>query len=222
MRVAIYFTPPAGHPLTRAAALWLGRDAFSGEATRPPDPAVDAVVTEPARYGFHATIRAPFRLRDGVDLADVRGRLVAFCSDRRPFAIPEVRLDRIKRFLALVPAAPSPELEELERETLEAFEPFRAPLASDEVARRGPGSLGERQRSHLERWGYPFVLDEFRFHMTLTGSLRDADAAAVEATVRERFVAFHGAPLAVDGLALFVEDEAGGPFRVETLAPFGA
>ena len=75
MRVAIYATPPAGAALTRAAALWLGRDAFVGEATRESDAEIDPVVAEPARYGFHATMRAPFRIAEGFDLADVDERL---------------------------------------------------------------------------------------------------------------------------------------------------
>ncbi|RZJ38530.1 MAG: DUF1045 domain-containing protein, partial [Brevundimonas sp.] len=94
MRTAIYFTPPAGAPLTRAAALWLGRDAFTGEATREADAEIDALVAEPARYGFHATMRAPFRIAEGFDLADVDERLARFAASRPVVTLPEMALRR--------------------------------------------------------------------------------------------------------------------------------
>ncbi|GGD92603.1 hypothetical protein GCM10011390_09170 [Aureimonas endophytica] len=222
MRAALYFTPPADAALTRAAALWLGRDAFSGAATRAPDPAIDPLVADPARYGFHATLRAPFRPKDGVTLADLASALDAFAATRRAFDLPKAVIARLDGFLALVPAAPSPDLAALESAILEAFEPFRAPLTADEVARRRPERLSEHQRNLLDRWGYPYVRDEFRFHMTLTNSLAGDALERTETDLRRRLAEFDGAPLAIGGLALFVEEERGAPFTVARLAPFGA
>ena len=129
--------------------------------------------------------------------------------------IPALALRRIGPFFALVPDAPtSPSLSRLEAATLEASEPLRAPLTAEERARRRPERLTERQRAHLDRWGYPYVLDEFRFHMTLTGPVPDPEAPAVEAMLAEAFAPFVGAPLAVDALAVFTEPEPGAPFLV--------
>ena len=222
MRAAIYFTPPAADPLTRVAALWLGRDAFTGEPTREADPAVDPLVAEPARYGFHATMRAPFRLRDGAGTEEVEARLRSFAAERGAFVLPKLVLARLGRFLAMVPAAPSPDLAALEGAVLDAFEPFRAPLNEAEIARRRPDRLTERQRDHLRRWGYPFVREDFRFHMTLTGSLPEDELDTTETRLRHRFADVDGRPLAVDGIALFVEETSGGPFRARTLARFGS
>jgi putative phosphonate metabolism protein len=221
MRAAIYFTPPADDPLARAAALWLGRDAFSDAPTRPPDPSIDPLVADPARYGFHATVRAPFRLAEGVALADARNALLRFVANRRAFALPRLVLARLGGFQALVPDEPSAAFDGLEGDVLEAFEPFRAPLTEAERARRRPERLTERQRGHLDRWGYPFVREDFRFHMTLTGSLDEAAANAAEAELRRRFGSFEGRPLRIDALALFVEDAPSQPFRVALRAPFG-
>lgn len=220
MRVAIYATPPAGAALTRAAALWLGRDAFSGEPTRDPDPAIDPLVAEPARYGFHATMRAPFRIAEGSDLEDVDARLADFCASRPAVTLPAIELAAIGSFFALVPAGPSVPLAELEAELLEAFEIFRAPLTEAEIARRRPDRLTDRQKAHLTAYGYPHVLEDFRFHMTLTGSVPDAERARIASLLAERFAAFDGAPLVIDSLALFIEPEPGAPFRVHSLHHF--
>ncbi|KQT52790.1 MULTISPECIES: DUF1045 domain-containing protein [unclassified Aureimonas] len=221
MRVAIYATPPAGAALTRAAALWLGRDAFSGEPTREPDPAIDPLVAEPARYGFHATMRAPFRIADGFDLEDVDARLADFCASRPAVTLPAIELSAIGSFFALVPSAPSAPLADLEAALIEAFEPYRAGLTEAEIARRRPDRLSERQRAHLDAYGYPYVLEDFRFHMTLTGSVPEAERARVAPRLAERFAAFDGAPLVLSSLALFIEPSPGAPFRVHSLHHFG-
>ncbi|KQT50941.1 hypothetical protein ASG43_06745 [Aureimonas sp. Leaf454] len=221
MRVAIYATPPAGAPLTRTAALWLGRDAFSGEPTREADPAIDPIVAEPARYGFHATMRAPFRLAEGFDLEDVDARLADFCASRRTVTLPEMELAGLGRFFALVPAARSGALADLEASLLDAFEPMRAPLDAAEIARRKPDTLTERQKANLAAFGYPHVLDDFQFHMTLTGPVPEEERTRVSTLLAERFASFDGAPLSIDSLALFVEPEPGAPFRVHSLHHFG-
>ncbi len=134
--------------------------------------------------------------------------------------IRNLTLARLGTFLALVPGEPEPALHALEAEVLDAFEPFRAPLDADEIARRRPERLSERQREHLERWGYPFVLDEYRFHMTLTGSL-PGPTDAIRRDLERHFAPVLGRPLAVDGLGLFVEPAPGEPFRVHAFHPFG-
>lgn len=222
MRAAIYYTPPPGSALTRAAAQWLGRDAFVGEPTRPPDATIDPIVADPARYGFHATIRAPFRIAEGCDLADLDERLARFAASRAEVRLPAIEIARLGPFFALVPAARSDALAELEAAALETFEPFRAPLTAAEIARRRPESLSERQRGYLLDWGYPHVLDDFRLHLTLTGPVEETQTRAVGAMLAERFAAFDGAPLSIDALAIFIEPAPDRPFRVHSLHPFGA
>ncbi|TKT74658.1 DUF1045 domain-containing protein [Aquamicrobium sp. LC103] len=220
MRAAIYFTPPADAPLTKAAADWLGWDAFSASPTRKAHPAIDAIVHDPARYGFHATLRAPFRLADGRDLSALDEALAAFAKARRGFVIPQLALSRLGDFFALVPRFASDEIRQLEGAVVRAFEPFRAPLTEAEIARRMPDRLTERQRRYIDEWGYPYVLDEFRFHMTLTSRIPARESADVMGQLSERFGEFAEAPLRIDGLALFVEPAPGEPFRVHSRHPF--
>ena len=221
MRAAIYYTPAPGSDFARLGATWLGRDAFA-ERAGVPDAAPDRaeLVAEPARYGFHATLRAPFRLRADRHLDELADRLGAFCAARRRPVIGGLVVDRLGPFFALVPAVAEPALADLEADALQTFESFRAPLSEEEVAARHPQRLNPRQLAHLHRWGYPFVLDEFRFHMTLSGAVPDA-AVDLRRCLDTHFAAVLRKPLPLDGLGLFVEPEPGAPFRVHAFHPFG-
>ena len=67
MRYAIYFAPPPGSLFHTLGSRWLGRDAFTGEQLeQPAEPGLSAVTGDPRRYGFHATMKPPFALRDPV------------------------------------------------------------------------------------------------------------------------------------------------------------
>lgn len=221
MRAAVYAAPAPDSTLGRLAAAWLGRDAFTGEPTRGADPERDLLVAEPARYGFHATLRAPFRPKPGIDFDALSSRLEAFCAARHAPVIRTLALAQLGAFYALVPGEPEPALQTLEGEVLDAFEPLRAPLTEAEIARRRPECLSARQREHLDAWGYPFVRDEFRFHMTLTGPVPGA-AEEIRHALQAHFAPVLGRPLPLDGLGLFVEPEAGAPFRVHSFHPFGS
>jgi putative phosphonate metabolism protein len=221
MRAAIYFTPPPEHALARTAAAWLGRDAWTGaRLDRGPVEGLDAeaaaaLTAEPRRYGFHATLKPPFRLAEGRSLAALRAALDAFCRTRPPVRIAALRLEAIGSFFALTPAGDSAAVDELAAAVVRTFDRFRAQLTAEEAARRHPERLTPRRREHLAAWGYPYVLDEFRFHMTLTGPVPERQRGAIAAVLRRRFAGFIGAPLAVDRLCLFVEHHAGGDFTVD-------
>ncbi len=219
MRVAVFFTPPPAHPLTAAAARWLMRDAFTGRRFAPePAPGVDgaalqALTAEPRRYGFHATMKAPFRLAAGKELADAEALLAGFCAQATPAGLPPLRLALLGPFFALVPSAPATAANALAARVVAAFEPLRAPLDEAELARRRRAGLTPAQEAHLAAWGYPYVLDEFRFHMTLTGPVAGGDRETVARLLEERLAPLP-AELAIDSLSLFVEDEPGAEFRV--------
>lgn len=225
MRYALYFTPPADDSLTRTAAAWLGRDAFSGE-----DIAVEAadafvvetmagLTAEPRRYGFHATLKAPFELAPDRTEEELFAQFEAFCAAQPAFDIPSIVVGQLGPFFALIPAATHPPLQEFAAAVVEAFEPFRAALTDADIARRKPERLNETQRAYLLRWGYPYVMEEFRFHMTLTGPVEPEQADAMRELASSRFASFTNKPLRISGLALFVEPERGAPFTVHTWQP---
>jgi len=220
MRAAIYFTPAKDDPLTLRAAEWLGRDAFDNRATRDPNPFVDAFISEPARYGFHATLKAPFRLADGTTLNDLDSELDAFTQRMQTFYLGTLAVTRLDSFFALTVQTAPPRLLQVEEAVRTTFEPFRAPLTEQEVARRNPERLSERQQANLSRWGYPYVGQDFRFHMTLTNSIVDDDEAAqVEKRLHSLFNPVIETPVVIDALALFVEPRARAPFYVHSCYP---
>jgi putative phosphonate metabolism protein len=222
MRYAIYFTPDQSDKLTRAAAAWLGRDAFTGEESAPPAAAplsaeeIIAHVKAPRRYGFHATLKAPFRLAEGRSEEDLVAALAGFAADTAPVLLPKVVLRQLDGFFAIVPEEGVPELERLAADIVEVFEPFRAPLTDAEIAARNPARLTAAQLENLHRWGYPYVLEHFRFHMTLTDRVAPDEASRVEQALASFFGPFIDRPLEIGAVALFVEPERGAPFTVRS------
>jgi putative phosphonate metabolism protein len=225
MRVAVYFTPPADHPLVRAASAWLGRDAFSGSVLqRGPVEGfgaaeLDDLTADPRRYGFHATLKPPFRIADGRSLDELRNFLAGFCGQQVAAPIPALHLAEIGPFFALTADGGSAAVDALADDVVRAFDPFRAPPSDSEMARRRPTILTARQRKHLDDWGYPYVFADFRFHMTLTGPVPADRRVPMRKVLQERFAPFIGRPLAVDGLALFCEHQPPGAFTVDRYAP---
>jgi putative phosphonate metabolism protein len=226
MRYAIYFTPPRDSPLTRLAASWLGRDPFTGSSVPPPSvtgftPAEIAFHTAAARrYGFHATLKAPFQLAAGETDARLAQALADFAAESEPFAIPRLAVGQIDRFFALLPTSPVAELQALADNVVKVFDRFRSPLTEAEIERRNPDAMSAEEFRNLCQWGYPYVFDTFRFHMTLTGRVAAGEAVRVRAALDETFGAALAEPVAVDGVALFVEPEAGAPFTIHSWRGF--
>lgn len=225
MRYALYFSPAADHPLTKTASRWLGRDAFTGEAFSTPEvdglspEEVHALTADPRRYAFHATLKAPFELAENRSEAELNAAFEQFAATTQAFDIPNVIVGQLGRFFALVPDQVYPELQDFAARIVEEFEPFRAPLSEADIARRKPDTLSPEHRANLMRWGYPHVMDEFRFHMTLSGQVPPEQAPAMRAALEPRFAEFINTPLSIDGIALFVEPARGADFIAHRWLP---
>lgn len=228
LRYALYFTPPASDGLTLAASRWLGRNAFTDAHL--PQPAVEgfdaralaALTADPRRYGFHATLKAPFELASGTTEADLVAEIVRFVGEANPFDISELVIGRLGSFFAFVPATECAPLQAFAGEVVRRFERFRAPLSSADIARRNPDQLTSEERQNLVQWGYPYVFDTFRFHMTLTGRVPAEAAPAMEQALRMHFAEHDGRSLPVAGLALYRESQRGADFIAHSLFPFGS
>jgi putative phosphonate metabolism protein len=174
-RYALYYVPAPGTELARFGAGMLGYDPDSGRdvafADRlPVERALWEVWThEPRRYGFHATLKAPFRLRQGADEQQLLDAVAGFARRTRSPALPGLRVASIGGFVALVPEGPAPDVMEVAAACVRDVESLRAPLTAQDMARRLAAPLTEAQLGNLRDWGYPYVFGEFRFHMTLTG-----------------------------------------------------
>jgi len=228
MRYAIYFAPPLNDPVGRVATNWLGRNPFTDEMVEPPaitglnSAEIAYFTAAPRRYGFHGTLKAPFRLAEGASEEALLNALLTFAASVPAFEIPCMEIGKLGPFFALVPSAPVPDLTDLAARIVREFDCFRAPLTEAEIERRNPEKLTPLQLANLQQWGYPYVFEEFRFHMTLTGPIAADEAARVEQALHTFFDPVLSEPIEVRNVALFVESEQGAPFQVHSLHPLGA
>ncbi|MCJ2033339.1 DUF1045 domain-containing protein [Methylobacterium sp. J-068] len=216
-RYALYFTPAPGSALD-AFGDAIFRDAILGDGVPGVPEALRtflaANTAEPRVYGFHATLKAPMRLGPGVTEADLLAAAEGLALHREPILVGPLRVTALGDVIALVPEAAPPTLGLFAAECVAALDPLRAPLTGAERARRRPEHLGPRERSLLERWGYPHVFEAFRFHMTLTGGLAPRDREAFLPALAE---AYRGVPdLVIDAVSVVVQErpQDGAPFRL--------
>lgn len=211
-RYAVYYAPRPGAFAARAGE-WLGWDAETGRSLPQPElpgiPFPAVLTAEARRYGFHGTIRAPFRLAETLTRDEAAATVAALAARLGPVSCDRLRLENLHGFLALTPDGCEAALLELGAAVVEATNALRAPLTQDEIARRRPESLSPRQRELLGRWGYPFVMEEFRFHLTLTDRLPEGEVAPVQAALAAHFADALPQPFAIEDLCLFGEDAAG-------------
>lgn len=220
-RYAIYFAPPPDGPLWAFGSAVLGYDAATGIDCAQFCPAGLAPATwramtaDPRRYGFHATLKAPFHLREGKNEDTLVEAVKAFARDHESVHVPALTMAALGSFVALVPHGGEAELATLAAAAVESFESFRAPLGDADLARRLSSRLSEREREHLARWGYPYVLDCFRFHMTLSGSLPRDLVETVRRELSGLYSLKVGATaLSIDAVALYRQETRETPFRL--------
>lgn len=227
-RYAVYFAPEPGGPLASFGADWLARDGATGDAR--PIPSVPGItaerltaLTKSARfYGFHATLKPPFHLKPGCDqdqLADAVARLAA---DQTAFQVT-LGVRSLGGFLALMMAPPDYRMDALADACVRNLDKFRALPSDVELARRREADLSAQQEALLQQWGYPYVMGEFRFHMTLTARLTDeAERAVLWEALAARAAPIIAEPIAIDAIALFRQPRRDAPFTMLQRFPFGA
>ncbi|WP_266159913.1 DUF1045 domain-containing protein [Dyella silvatica] len=164
MRYAVYYCPPSGSELDRLGRQWLATSVLPGIASE----RLNALLSDARRYGWHATIHAPFALAAGASYEDLRQAVLAVAQRTTSFVLP-LQLDRLAGFLALRPSAEQAAVDALAAACLDALEPIRAPVTEAVIQRRAAG-LDATGLALLRRYGYPYVLDRYRFHMTLSAS----------------------------------------------------
>jgi putative phosphonate metabolism protein len=220
-RYAIYDAPPPGSALEEFGRTWIGRDAVTDTALAQPRVAglaadrLAQLTADPRKYGFHGTLKPPFALADSVNADELRTALHAYARRRRAVLVGRLRLAEIGRFLALIPENPCPPLHDLAADIVEAFDRFRRPPDPVELGRRRSAGLNEAEEANLVRWGYPYVMTEFRFHLTLTGPLTDdSERVTLKQDLAEQTQSATEAPLVVSDLALFVQTASDQPFRI--------
>jgi len=219
-RYAVYWAPAAPCALAQLGERWLGRDATTGRALQQPTLAgfsgaeIALITAAPRRYGLHATLKPPFHLASPYDPADLEAQLALLGRMQPRFSAAALRVTRLANFLALTLQEPSPALDALAARCVETLDRFRCALDDEERARRRGGGLTRRQQENLCRWGYPYVMDEFRFHVSLTGAIDRNTADRLQPILAEYFAPATAAPLQIGEIALFVEPAPAAPLRI--------
>ena len=218
-RFAIYAAFAPDSALHNLASAWLGRDAARGVGLqRPVLDGIDATAAatwtaEPARYGFHATLKPPFRIADGRTNLALDDSLRRFATARDPVPLGRLEVTELSQFVALRPVGPTPALRALVDDIMRTFDIFRRPPEPAELKRRRAAGLTPRQEANLAEWGYPYVMDDFRLHFTLTGRLDVASRGRAVPALREYLATVLARPVMIDALWLFIEPSPGAPFR---------
>ncbi|MHA7775858.1 DUF1045 domain-containing protein [Roseibium sp. M-1] len=224
MRYALYFAEPATDPLMQLGNAWLGRDTFTGATlSQPKVPGLGAgrfqdLTTDPRRYGFHGTLKAPFSLHEDQSEATLVEACTDFAREIAPYEIQRLDVNRLGRFLALTPEVEEPALRAFASLCVRRFEPFRAPLSEADIDRRRKANLSPKLDAYMTAWGYPYIFDEFRFHMTLSNKLEnDGEAALLKDAAEGFFADVTGKARTCSHFALYVEPARGAPFHVHTV-----
>ncbi len=214
VRFAIYYLPSGA--LAERGAAWLGWNLDRGAPVAHAGPesvsrdVITAVTDRPRRYGFHATLKPPFRLAQGHALADLDAACRALAAVLPVATASGLEVTRLGRFLALTPAGTGAEIGDVAARIVSDLDAFRAPPTEAELDRRRAAGLSPRQEAVLARWGYPYVSEEFRFHMTLTGPLEPAEIDDLHPRLSAHFEPVLPRPFQLDEIALLGEQEGGG------------
>ncbi|MEM8537341.1 MAG: DUF1045 domain-containing protein [Pseudomonadota bacterium] len=207
-RFAIYYIPPPG-TLARFGATWLGWDVLRGtEVPQFHVPGLDDITMTPRKYGFHGTLKPPFRLRPDQSAAKLESAIAAMAKRIAPATCDGLRLEQLGGFLALTPYGDMAQLQQVAAACVRDIDDFRMPATDAELARRRASGLTDRQDALLSQWGYPYVMDAFRFHLTLTGKLSEGAIGHWVETVASVLPALP-APFTLDQIALCGERRDG-------------
>jgi hypothetical protein len=224
-RFALYYAPPRESLWWTEGCAWLGRDPEAGVALAVPQPPalqrpLPALTEAPRRYGWHGTLVPPFRLAPGGTPQQAFEVARAWAQRQTGFDL-HAEAATLGNFVAVCPATSEgdAQMRTLAADALRTLAPLRASLTAADLARRHEAPLTPRQRELLDAWGYPYVFEEFRFHMTLSSSLDNAhERDALCAWWAQRVPQLGALP--VRGAALFVEPAPGEPFVLWRRLPF--
>lgn len=210
-RLAIYAAPDPASWLAVRAGEWLDR---APEVT-----GIEDLTTSARHYGLHATLKPPFALASGVDRATALAAVGELAGTLAPIEVGPLAVSSLGRFLALRPVAAPDGLDELASRCVRDLDHLRRPVDAAELERRRSAGITLRQDELLARWGYPYVFDEFRFHITLTRSLTAEETPRVRSRAQEWFDGLASAPLVIDALWVFEQLDRRSRFTVAARLP---
>ena len=216
-RFAIYVVPDG--VWGDFGAQWLGWDVRTGREVACRYLDLASYTKRPRKYGFHGTIKAPFRLADGCLESELTEAAEVLARGFSPFALSSLQLSQIGPFFALTAPNENAKMRALSDKLVSELDLFRAPISDAELQRRRQSRLSARQDASLQKWGYPHVFEDFKFHLTLTGPIKQAED--VRGDIQAALGPMLEAPLTVQDVCV-VGETAEGRFHLVKRCPFGA
>lgn len=219
-RYAIYYSPDPGSPLAAFSDSWFGRgSALKSSLDRG---YIDGITENTRRYGFHGTLKPPFELNPILSLDGLMAAARVFARTVTAVELPPLELAEIGKFIALTPAHESGELEKLAAACVRAFEAFRVPMSAAQFAQYKLNKLTVHQEQMLKHWGYPYVMEEFRFHMSLTDKIEnEGERLRVMDELARLAAPVIGKPLTVRAITVFRQPGSNEPMVPVERIPFG-
>ena len=224
-RYAVYFSPRRDEPLAEFGRRWFGFDTETrapvAEDLRWPIPT--GLLRTPKRYGFHATLKAPFRLREGRGERELMEAVEALAAEHAPLSLGLLVPKELGSFITLQQSLPNPAVDELAFTVVRDLDLFRQPLTEEEQDRIFGKGISRQQKANVFTWGYPYVGDDYIFHMTLTSIMAPHEIAPWKAKVLEWGMDHLSEPVVLRDLCVFAQPSEEEPFRlIERFALKGA
>ena len=210
-RFALYFLPQGA--LHRFGAGWFGWDVITGTDINQNDRmlplSLQQFVEKPRKYGLHATIKAPFRLKSLKDYEALIATTQQIAKRHGAFTL-SLSMTKLGRFLALTCTEGDPKpLKDLAADCVQSLDVFRAPLTEDELNKRLAAHLKENEKSNVMTWGYPYVFESYRFHITLTDKVSAKNREALEPYLETNLAPCIYGAVTVNAISLVGEREDG-------------
>jgi hypothetical protein len=222
-RYAIYYAPEPGSPLHAFGQSWFSEDPSNASIVTALNPERIKMLSENSRrYGFHGTLKPPFGLNPASNLDALLDAAHVFAKMVAPVEIPPLELAIIGKFIALTPVTQSAALEKLSAACVRAFEAFRVPLTAEQLDSYKQNKLTVHQEQMLEHWGYPYVMEEFRFHISVTDRIEDAqEREEVIDALKKLAMPVLGRPTRLRELTVFSQKAINEPMIPIERIPFG-
>jgi len=224
-RYALSYVPEQGSPLADFGRSWLGRDIDTAEQHEQPE--IEGIskarlqeLTHWRRSdGLHGVLKPPFQLNEGSSFNGLMDTAHLFAKFLDKVEIPQLEVNIIGKFIALTPTIAS---RQLAGACVRVFEGYRQPIRIDMDQRYRHDKLTVYQKRMLKHWGYPYVMEEFRFFIPLTDRIEDdEERERVTAAITKLSKPVIKQPLSIRELTVIGQISRQDPMRIVTRIPFG-
>ena len=104
-------------------------------------------------------------------------------------------------------------MQNLASNLVENLDHFRAPLHQKEIDKRRMSTLTSSEDENLLNWGYPYVFNDFRFHITLTEKIQyGSDRESMVRAASSHFSEDLDRATKVNSISLFVQESSEADF----------